>query len=272
MALNVCRRLTVPSIASLNNFQQVRTCTYVVKRRNPVGLTKPHKFASLRQKHFVYDTVEDTIPKPQKMLNVLLLKYVEDLGQAGEVVPVKEQTGRLLIMTNRGAYASQANIERFGQDVKEQVTYSSKYAVSTMQLLSKFVLNISMNKDTPWTLEPWHVRASFRKAKVHVPESAITMPQHVISGPDMTLEGKEFYITVTINGQEKQTVRCRIHHWATNLSDKLPRVRDHWKFPTDTIFAEDKEVAKTLPEITPPVFDEDDNFIPPVRRASATRK
>ncbi|CAL8130634.1 unnamed protein product [Orchesella dallaii] len=271
MALNVCRRLTIPSIASLNNFQQVRT-TYVVKRRNPVGLTKPHKFASLRSKHFVYDTVEDNQTKPQKMLHVLLRKYVEDIGQAGEVVPVKEQTGRLLIMTNRAAYPSKENIERFGQDVNEQVTYSSKYVVSTMQLLSKFVLNISMNKDTPWTLEPWHIRSSFRKAKVHVPESAITMPEHVITGPDMALEGKEFYITVTINGKEKQTVRCRIHHWATNLSEKLPRVRDHWKFPADTIFAEDKEVAKTLPVITPPVLDEDDNFKPPVRRSATTLK
>ncbi|ODM94907.1 39S ribosomal protein L9, mitochondrial [Orchesella cincta] len=271
MALNACRRLTIPCISSLNNFQQVRT-TYVVKRRNPVGLTKPHKMASLRARHFVYETVEDNMGRPQRLMKILLRKYVEDVGQAGEVVDIKEQTARLLIMTNKAAYATQENFDRFGQDVKEQVTYSSKYAVSTMQLLSKFVLNVSMNKETPWTLEPWHIRSSFRKAKVHVTESAITMPEHVITGPDMALEGKEFYVTLTINGSEKVTVRCRIHHWATSLSEKLPRVRDHWKFPVDPIFSEDKKITKALPEIIPPVFDEDDNFIPPVRKATAGRK
>lgn len=56
-----------------------------------------------------------------------------------------------------------------------------------------------MNKENPWTLEPWHVRSAFRKAGVTVPESAITMPGHTISGPDMALEGKEFYVTVTVS-------------------------------------------------------------------------
>ena len=56
-----------------------------------------------------------------------------------------------------------------------------------------------MNAEEPWTLEPWHVKSAFRKAHVHVPESAFTMPQEKISGPDMDLEGKEFYITVTVS-------------------------------------------------------------------------
>lgn len=67
-----------------------------------------------------------------------------------------------------------------------------------MNELSKFVLNISMNKENAWTIEPWHVRSAFRKAGVQVPETAIEMPENVISGPDMNLEGKEFYVTVTV--------------------------------------------------------------------------
>lgn len=54
-------------------------------------------------------------------------------------------------------------------------------------------------------------------------------------------------------------MRCRVHHWATRLDEKLPRVRDHWKFPVDTIFEEDKEITKSLPEMVPPVFDDDDD-------------
>lgn len=55
-----------------------------------------------------------------------------------------------------------------------------------------------MNKDVPWTLEPWHVKASFRKAGFHVAEDAIQIPSKPITGPDMSLEDKEFYVTVTV--------------------------------------------------------------------------
>jgi len=141
-----------------------------------------------------------------------------------------------------------------------------------------------MNKDTPWTLEPWHVKSAFRKAHVIVDESAITMPEIPITGPDMSIEMKEFYVTLTvsilvlklnihifrlrlqiiyfmqINGKEKVTVRCRIHHWATNPEERLPPVRDHWKFPVGTVFPEDEAIAKQLPEIIPPVFDEQEKI------------
>jgi large subunit ribosomal protein L9 len=65
-------------------------------------------------------------------------------------------------------------------------------------MLSKFILNVSMNKEQSWTLEPWHVRAAFRRAHVIVPDSAITMPEYPITGPDMNLEGKEFFVTLTV--------------------------------------------------------------------------
>lgn len=71
--------------------------------------------------------------------------------------------------------------------------------MQTLKQLEEFILNISMNKEIPWTLEPWHVRASFRKAGVCVPESCITMPQQTISGPDLAIEGKEFFVRVTVS-------------------------------------------------------------------------
>jgi len=266
MALSTAwRRLSFPSIKSVTSFQQVRT-TYVVERRYPARLTKPQKQASLRQRHYIYETLEDNNTRPQRLFPVLLRKYVEDVGQPGEIVTLKEQTARFLIMTQKAAYSSKENLDRFGHDQSKQKSYSSKYAATTINVLTKFVLNISMNKENPWTLEPWHIRSAFRKAGVCVPESAITMPESVVSGPDLAIEGKEFYIIVTINHQEKVTVRCRIHHWATNLRDKVPRVRDHWKFPVEPIFADDKDIVKELPEIVPPVFEEHDDFKPPTRR------
>jgi len=84
----------------------------------------------------------------------------------------------------------------------------ARFPLQTIKELSKFVLNISMNAEEPWTLEASHIRAAFRKAHVHVPESAFTMPKEKITGPDMELEGKEFYITVTVRMIHASNVKC----------------------------------------------------------------
>lgn len=55
-----------------------------------------------------------------------------------------------------------------------------------------------MNKENPWTLQKWHIRTSFRKCGYTVPEEAITMPDKPIKGPNMDLEDREFYVTVTV--------------------------------------------------------------------------
>lgn len=56
-----------------------------------------------------------------------------------------------------------------------------------------------MNKLQPWTLEPWHVRASLRKSGFIVPEDAIEMPPAQIKGPDLSLQDKEFYVTISVS-------------------------------------------------------------------------
>lgn len=69
----------------------------------------------------------------------------------------------------------------------------------TMGCLSRTVLQITMNKTVPWTLQPWHISASFRKSGFIVPEHAIEMPPVEIKGPDLSLQDKEFYITVMVS-------------------------------------------------------------------------
>lgn len=103
-----------------------------------------------------------------------------------------------------------------------------------------------MNKDVPWTLEPWHVRASFRKAGFHVAEEAITLPGKPISGPDLSLENKHFYVTVTINNVEMVKVKCKVHHWSTEITERLPYVPDHWKLVSEPLFPEEEKETKQL--------------------------
>lgn len=62
------------------------------------------------------------------------------------------------------------------------------------------VVSVSMNKDEPWTIEPWHIRVSLRKMNVHVlSDDSIELPEHPISGPDLTLEGKSFIVYITVS-------------------------------------------------------------------------
>lgn len=102
-----------------------------------------------------------------------------------------------------------------------------------------------MSKDMPWTLEKWHIKASFRKAGIHIPEDAITMPERPISGPNLDLEEKEFYVTLTINNREQVKVRCRLHHWSP--LDKIITTYEFWKQPSEPIFPEDKAILDSLP-------------------------
>lgn len=59
-------------------------------------------------------------------------------------------------------------------------------------------LSVIMNRENPWTLKPWHIRVAFRKAGVIVPEEAIELPPKEIKGPDMNIQNKEFYVTITV--------------------------------------------------------------------------
>lgn len=78
-----------------------------------------------------------------------------------------------------------------------------------MGCLSRLLLQISMSKTQPWTLEPWHVRTSFRKAGFVVPEDTITMPPVKISGPDLSLQEKEFYVAVKVKPEFYLTVKLK---------------------------------------------------------------
>lgn len=94
-----------------------------------------------------------------------------------------------------------------------------------------------MNKDHPWVLEPWHIRVSLRKAAFHINnDSSIELPKEKITGPDLMKQNKEFTVVVTINNTEKAKVRCRIHHWSTEPSERLPYVFEHYKLPAEPLF------------------------------------
>lgn len=107
-------------------------------------------------------------------------------------------------------------------------------------MLQQRVFAIVMNKDHPWVLAPWHIRSSLRKAAYHIlNDSAIELPKQKIVGPDLTRQNKEFYVTITINNTEKAKVKCRIHHWSTDPTERLPYVFEHYKLESEPWFADE---------------------------------
>lgn len=245
---NIIHKITTNGPIIYN--QQTRN-TFILKRKTPVPLHKKGgKPIKMKSRHFVYDLVQDTNLVKQPDISIILNQFVDGVGSAGDILKMRPMKAyQDFLLTGLGVYASPENIDKYKVNEnkpKQKDEFSSPYVKRTMQCLSNVVLQITMSKTEPWVLEPWHIRTSFRKSGFMVPEYAIQMPPHQIKGPDLTLQNKEFYITVTINKTEKVTVRCRIHHWATGL-ERLPWEEFHWKKPCDALFPDQSQVLDEMP-------------------------
>lgn len=215
--------------------------TFILKRRWAPRLhkknEKPHL---LRGKHHVYDLVEDRSIKKRPNLEVILTAFVNGIGDRGDIVSLQRtEAYNKLLLPGLAVYNTDENLQKYASikdDTAKEVLHSSPHAQRTVNVLQNRILAVIMNKDEPWTLEPWHIRASLRKAGMHAADGTIELPKEPITGPDLLKQGKEFIVTVTINNMEKAKVRCRIHHWSTNPSDRLPYAVDHWKLPAEPLF------------------------------------
>lgn len=197
--------------------------TFILKRRYPTRLHKkncrPH---ILRPKQFIYDLIEDTNIRKRKPLDLILTQYVTGLGNAGTRISMPPNIAyKTLLLPRLADYATPENIAKYTQiavDQADNVPFSSATVEDTMKNLSQMEIPIAMSKDVPWTLEKWHVRANLRLAGVNISEDAITMPDETIAGPNLDIEGKEFYVTLMINNREQVKVKCYLNHW---VEDKI---------------------------------------------------
>ncbi|KAJ9592175.1 hypothetical protein L9F63_001291 [Diploptera punctata] len=242
------RALKASNLLTLSNqniYQQLRT-TFILKRRSPPGLYKKwqtHGSKRLKARHFIYDLVEDTNLRKNEDLEVILTDYVKGVGNPGDKIKMKENfVYNNFLLPGLAVYASEQNVEKFGKNIgiEEKLKFSSPYVQDTMKYLSDITVKILMNKEVAWIIQPWHVRSSFRRAGIHVPEDAIKLPEEQIAGPNLDLEGKYFEVIVTINNRETVPVKCVIHHWSTVQSEKLPP-KDDVELPLIPVFAQISE-------------------------------
>jgi len=223
--------------------------TYILKRKYEVPLYKKnHKPHYLKKKHFIYELVDHVDFKKRKPLDLILTKYVAGVGNVGTriTMPPNKAYNRFLL-PGLADYATPENIEKYTKlaiQIKD-VPFSSVSVEKTIKYLSSIRVSMIMSKDVAWTLEKWHVRTNFRKAGIIVPMDAITMPERSISGPNLDIDGKEFYVTLTLNNCEKIKVRCCIYQWT--LGSITQTVPEFWKLSLEPIFPEDKPILDSLP-------------------------
>ncbi|CAK9822334.1 39S ribosomal protein L9, mitochondrial [Anthophora retusa] len=233
--------------------QQTRN-TFILKRKYPPRLHKKYeKTVRLKHKHFIYELVENTNIKKQKMIDVILLETMKDWGVKGQMIQVPSIKGyETLILPKLATYATPENIEKYvikDALIKQDVFgYSSQFVERTMTLLSQCYLRIRMSLDVPWTIEKWHIRTSFRCIGFIVPEDAITLPEKTISGPDMSIENREFYVTVKINNREEVKVRCKIHHYTSDPERMIIYDKPVYQLSNIAIFPEDQPILDSLPK------------------------
>ncbi|CAK9808001.1 39S ribosomal protein L9, mitochondrial [Anthophora plagiata] len=233
--------------------QQTRN-TFILKRKHAPRLHKKYeKTVRLRQRNFIYELVEDTNIKKQKKIDVILLETIKNVGEKGQMINVPSIRGyETLILPKLATYATPENIEKYLIDdasiEKSMCGYSSRFVERTMNLLSQSYLCIRMSLDVPWTIEKWHIRATFRCVGYIVPEDAITLPERTISGPDMSLENKEFYVTVKINNCEEVKVRCKIRHYTSDPERIIIYDKPIYQLSNIAIFPEDQPILDSLPK------------------------
>ncbi|XP_012275793.1 39S ribosomal protein L9, mitochondrial [Orussus abietinus] len=235
--------------ATTESFVQQTRNTYILKRKWPPGLHKKDKIPErLRARHFVYELIENTDLRKSKPIDIILKQYVKGVGQKGELITMKPNIAyNELLLPGLAVYATPENLEKYKQDtIIEKPKFSSPYVEHSLNILSKLCLRVHMSLDNPWTLEKWHVKSAFRKTSFVVPEDAITLPEKQISGPDLSIDDKEFVVTVTINNTEQAKVRCKIHHWTANPDTVWPNRLDPFKFVNEPIFPEDKPILDSL--------------------------
>lgn len=227
--------------------------TFVLKRRYALPLHKKNRPPKrMRGSNFIYDLVEDTNVKRKKPLDLILTQYVAGLGNVGTQVTMHPAIAYpKLLLPKLAEYATPENLEKYTKlatDQGDNTPFSSKLVEKTVKYLSQKLISIVMSKDVPWTIEKWHIKASFRKAGIYLPEDAVTLPEKPISGPNLDIQGKDFYVTLTINNREQVKVRCRLHHWTP---DKARQIIDphneFWKKSSEPIFPEDKPILDSLP-------------------------
>nr|XP_018905657.1 PREDICTED: 39S ribosomal protein L9, mitochondrial [Bemisia tabaci] len=233
--------------------------TFVLRRKNPAppGRINGNKreWFKLKAIYKEYILVEDTQTKRLADKQFVLKTFVEDVGQKGDIIwmhPLRAY--ERLVLPGLADFGTPENIAEAlkYKKTEEDIKYSTITAPEVKRILEVHtILKVTMNKETPWTMEPWHIRVACRQANIMLGSNDCVQFPRKIEGPNLDWEAKEFYVIIKINNFEEAKLRCRLHHWSTSPFDRLPWESDFWDKRAEPIFPEDAELLSKMP-LPPP--------------------
>ncbi|XP_059489120.1 large ribosomal subunit protein bL9m [Neocloeon triangulifer] len=258
--LKLCSRLSTLSTGMVHppglqfafiSSSPLERCSTILKRKFPLRPHKKgHRPVKLKGTNYVYETVQGRNKTKEEPLEVILTQYVDGVGKKGDKVKLRRNfVYNRLLLPKLAVYVNPENEALFCSEASggASVEFSSKDAPRTVAYIARQMVAVTMSKDNPWTLEPWHIRANARKAGIIISDdSCIEMPPGPISGPDLSLQNKEFFVTITLNKKEKVNLRCRIHHWSSEPSERI-YAHYPWFEKAEPIFAEQAEYLEQVP-------------------------
>lgn len=174
-------------------------------------------------------------------MHVIMTDYVKGIGFKGDLVKMRPNRAyHDFLVTGLAVYDTPENRAKYDTETRLLEVRRSPFVERTIQTFGRRVVSVCMNKFKPWVIEPWHIRASMRKASLFVADdSQIELPKTPITGPDMAKQDKDFYVTITINKMEKARVRCRLHHITLDPKQRVP-YSEFWKDEPNLLFPDDE--------------------------------
>lgn len=228
----IVKRVYKPPLVTTTTRSPLETPQHIIDKS--VVHTDDDKYMVYRIEEFEQD---------DHLVKVILLRDVDDYGVKGQIVNFPSiDVNRDLILPGLAVYHNEENLERYSNIIipEETKMNSSESARVLANLWTKRVLDVCMHMDNPWTIEPWHIKASLRKHRTWISSDKISIPGGTITGPDLSLENKEFISIITINGFEKVKVRCRIHHLSTD-PDRAIRLESWYSRLAEPVFEHERQ-------------------------------
>lgn len=116
---------------------------FILKRKTPPLLHKKGGLPKrLKNKHYVYDLVQDTDILKQPNIDVILTEYVDGLGSKGDKVSVKPNFAyNQLLLPCLAVYATPENIKKYMKD--ESAPETRHTSPSVQRVCIKYFLVIT---------------------------------------------------------------------------------------------------------------------------------
>lgn len=101
---------------------------------------------SLRPRHYIYDVIKNTNCEKQPHIDIILTRFVDGLGNAGDKVTVPQNYGYInLLLPGWAVYATPENLEKYKDYVHntDVVKYSSPQAkIVRFMFISNIILYV----------------------------------------------------------------------------------------------------------------------------------